>query len=69
MSRSQDELPKNYISELSLLEHKYSPPPLSKLSAINRTTKKTNYQGGKSQITPNTNSDIFQPSENDLILN
>ena len=27
MSRSQDEWPKNYISELSLLEHKYSPPP------------------------------------------
>ena len=69
MSRSQDEWPKYYISELSLLEHKYSPPPLSKLSAINRTTKKTNYQKKKSQITPNTNSDIFQPSENDLILN
>ena len=44
---------KMYISELSLLEHKYSPPALSKLNkkSNNQTTNqtKTNYQKKKAK--------------------
>ena len=64
MSRSQDV----YIRVVPLRTQIFSTPIIETLSNKSNN-QKNQLSGEKSQITPNTNSDIFQPSENDLILN